>query len=70
MNDEIYQCDWNEFPHKIQRMFPIILMLAQEPVNIQSTGSFVCNRETFNKVKTKLISSIFNELFYRYDCLL
>ncbi|XP_031634447.1 uncharacterized protein LOC116347847 [Contarinia nasturtii] len=50
LDDEIYQCEWYEFSYKVQRIFPIMMIVAQETVNVESTGDFVCNRVTFNKI--------------------
>lgn len=69
INDEIYQCNWQEFPLKIQRMFPIIMIVAQGPVYIESTGSFVCNRETFNKVN-KINNFRFVKIFIKVNIIL
>lgn len=46
----IEQFDWYLFPLNIQRMLPIIIVVAQEPVNLECFGSISCNRAVFKKV--------------------
>lgn len=48
--DEINQFDWYQFPMRIQRMLPPILMIAQEPVVVKCFGSASCTRKQFQKV--------------------
>ena len=50
VSDTIYQLDWYTYPMEIQRMLPIILNHAQQPVEIVSFGNIVCSRDTFKKV--------------------
>lgn len=46
----IEQFDWYLFPLNIRRMLPIIIAVAQEPVNLECFGSISCNRAVFQKV--------------------
>ena len=50
IDDEIETFDWYLYSHKLQRMLPIILMAAQQPVELNYFGSFSAVRETFKKV--------------------
>lgn len=51
INDIMNQYEWYFFPLNVQKILPIILIYAQQPVNIYCFGSIACNRETFKKVK-------------------
>lgn len=46
----INQFDWYLFPGELQRMLPIILNYAQQPVEIKCFGSTACNRATLKYV--------------------
>lgn len=48
--------DWYLFPSEIQRMLPIIMMYAQQPVGIACFGSTTCNRDTFKYVSMDIRS--------------
>lgn len=50
LSNDIYKCDWFCLPHKLQRMFIIIIMNAQ-PVLIYGFGNVVCSRESFKRVR-------------------
>lgn len=50
LGDEIYKCDWYALPRKLQRMFIIIMINAQEPVSIRGYGNVVCTRDSFKNV--------------------
>lgn len=54
----IEQFDWYLFPLNIRRLLPTIIIIAQEPVNLECFGSISCNREFFKKV-----CSIFSGLY-------
>lgn len=56
----IDQFDWNTFPINVQRMLPIIMLNAQEPVELECFGSVMCSRATFKGVSA---SNIFNRPF-------
>ena len=49
-NDMIDQFDWYLFPANIQRMLPIIINFAQQPIVIKCFGSTAAVRETFKYV--------------------
>lgn len=44
------QFKWYLFPLEIKQILPIVLMNAQQPVNLKCIGSIPCDRETFKKV--------------------
>lgn len=48
--DAIYQLDWYTYPLDIQRMLPLVLNYAQQPVQTIAFGNIPCTRETFKKV--------------------
>ena len=50
INDLINRFDWHLLPLEIQRLLPIIMANAQQPVGFQCFGSFICNRDTFKTV--------------------
>lgn len=50
INDAICELDWDTFPHQVQRMMPIILLTAQNPVKLEGYGGIICCRGTFKKV--------------------
>lgn len=47
----IEQFKWYSFPLKIQRMLPLILNFAQQPVEVKCFGSMPCDRKTFKRVR-------------------
>lgn len=50
-DDELGQFDWYLQPIGIQRMLPMIIVNAQQPMLVQCYGNVPCGRETFKKVK-------------------
>lgn len=50
VNDLIDQFDWYAFPLEMQKILPVMMMNAQQPVEVKSFGSIASNRETFRKV--------------------
>lgn len=54
VNYSIDQCSWYEFPMEMQRILPMMLMMAQKPVFIEAAYLNIgCSREQLKKVKTK-----------------
>lgn len=49
----IEQFDWFLFPTKTQRMLPMIIGDAQQPVSFECFGSIKCSREVFESVGIK-----------------
>lgn len=52
IEDEIIQFEWHSFPSKIKPMLPTIIIIAQQPVEIECFGSISCNRDVFKQVKS------------------
>lgn len=50
--DMVEQLDWYRFPTEIQRIYPTILAIMQQPIEIVCFGGTTCNRESFKKVST------------------
>lgn len=50
VNDIMDQYEWYLFPLEIQKMLSMILIHAQQSVEIHCFGSTPCDRETFKKV--------------------
>lgn len=50
----INQFDWYLMPADIQRMLPIIVNFAQQPVYIVCFGSAACDRDTFKYVRDEV----------------
>lgn len=59
--DEICRFDWYFLPTELQHTWQIVIMVAQEPVELVSFGNIVCNRDTFKRVIVEY-SIIFNIL--------
>lgn len=49
-NDMVGQFEWYLLPDKMQRMIPLIMQFAQQPVDIKWFGSVATDRETFKYV--------------------
>ena len=58
INHVIDQFDWYAFPHKLQRMLPIVINIARIPVVIECFGSIACNRDAFKQVRFTMLLSI------------
>lgn len=59
-SEMIGQFEWYSFPYEIQRMLPVVIHFAQQPVDIKCFGSAACDRETFKSVsitKSKHVAS-------------
>lgn len=48
--DKIDRFEWYLYPYEFIRMLPIIMIDAQQPVNLEFFGSIACSRFTFRKV--------------------
>lgn len=59
VNEIIDQFAWYLFPLKVQQMLPMIMIHAQESVEIDCFGSTPTDRETFKKVQIKQIVHLF-----------
>lgn len=54
----IYQCEWESFPHEIQRILPVIMLNTQDPIFLRAFDRTPCTRETFKRVKKKIPTKI------------
>lgn len=52
MDCEFKQFKWYLFPIEVQRLLPILVQNAQQPVTLRCFGSIAANREAFKKVPT------------------
>lgn len=50
IEDIVVQWHWYLFPGEIKRLLPLILLVVQQPVEIECFGGIVCNRELYKKV--------------------
>lgn len=50
INVTINQFDWYLFPNEIQRVLPMIIAHAQQPVLVECFGSIACTRDAFKNV--------------------
>lgn len=50
VNEALWSCPWLEFPHKIQKTFPLILSLTQKPIYMEGFMNVRCTREVMNAV--------------------
>ena len=66
IEDEMYQMDWHLFPMKLQKMVPIILINAQQPVEFMGFGNFPANRETMKRVNKIQIIGFSNKIMSNY----
>lgn len=53
---------WYLLPMEAQKMLPIIMIVAQEPVTLKIFGSVACNRITFKEVSSILWKPIFKTI--------
>lgn len=49
IDDEIEAFDWYLFPHELQRMLPMVLVIVQRPVELNLFGSISPLRKYFQK---------------------
>lgn len=50
LEQKIEQFEWYAFPIKAQRLLPILMLNAQQPITLQCFGGISTNREAFKKV--------------------
>ncbi|XP_055306350.1 odorant receptor 94a-like [Sitodiplosis mosellana] len=50
INDAIYECNWYSFPKEVQRIWPFVMVSAQQPLIIQGFGNIPCTRQAFKSV--------------------
>lgn len=51
LSDTLYECDWYEFPRKLQNDVPLIMLVTQKPV-LRGSGDIPCSREGFSEVRS------------------
>lgn len=56
---DIFHCDWFLFPMNIQRMLPVIIQNARQPVYFRGFGNVICTREAFKGVANLAFSYFF-----------
>lgn len=47
---KIHQLEWYRLPADLWHMLPILIVAAQQPVELHAIGSISCGRLTFRKV--------------------
>lgn len=65
----INQFKWYAYPVDVQRILPIIMSYAQQPVEIQCFGSWTCGRENFKYVSTTNLYAFFETILFVNDLL-
>lgn len=62
--DDICDFDWYAYPIEMQKILPLIMINAQEPVVLECFGKISCARDVFKSVKhitlTHLTQTHFN----------
>lgn len=53
INSAVDHLNWYLFPMTVQRIMPIIINNAQQPIEIECFGSVRCNRKSFKEVRSK-----------------
>lgn len=48
------QCDWYNFPVKMQKMLQAMILMAQEPCVIKIFGTIIVSRSTFKTVSSSV----------------
>lgn len=56
--DMIEKFNWYSFPDELKTNLTTILIVAQQPVEIECFGSIACSRFSFKKVKDKIVELI------------
>lgn len=62
ISDSIYECPWNNLPHKLRKYIPRIIAVAQRPVYMQGMGNIRCTRETYKTVRKLKIATFHGRL--------
>lgn len=50
VDEALCQLDWYLLPTEIQKMLPILMMYAHEPIIVKFFGNISCSRQQFTKV--------------------
>lgn len=64
INSSIDILDWYLFPINVQKIMPTLLIMAQQPVEIECFGSIVCDRDTFKRVSSIALMKLFSLPLY------
>lgn len=56
INDVLNEIDWYLLPIDLQRMLPMILVNAQQPIQFECYASISCSRKTFKNVSNIRLS--------------
>lgn len=51
IDDEIQAFEWYFFSHDTQKFMPVIVLLAQQPVELECFGSIAIIRQSFKKAR-------------------
>lgn len=51
IKNEIFNWDWYTFPMDVQKIFPIIVIGTETPVELCGFGNIVCTRSSFKNVR-------------------
>lgn len=71
LENVIKEFDWYLFSIEIQRLLPIILLGAQQPIELQCFGSLSTSRESFKKVRQSLTKRNYFKRYYdtvQFNC--
>lgn len=50
LSDEIYDCNWHEFPIELKKCLISMLTIAQKPIYLRGFAQFRCSHEIFASV--------------------
>lgn len=53
VDQQLFNCNWYQFPTEMQRMLVTAIANIQQPVTIRGYGNIICNRDTLKKVKAR-----------------
>lgn len=54
INETMDKSTWYLFPHDVQRLLPTILIIVQQPVELECFGGIACNRELAKRVSVSV----------------
>lgn len=68
IENTLTQMDWHLFPIETQRMMPMLLMVAQQPLEFMGYGNFSATRDIMKKVaqilNLQMLTSFFNQSLF------
>lgn len=59
IDEAVYLCSWTEFPSQIQKLWPLIMNITQNPIYIHGYFNDQCTREFLKKVSCQRKKSYF-----------